>query len=171
MQIYIENEYEGEASFLTREEYTEAAQSVCGEALRSESCPFAAEVNVLLTGDEEIRRMNQEFRGIDQSTDVLSFPLAEYEEPACFDGFEEQEDLFDPDSGNLMLGDIVISVDTCVRQAAEYGHSLLREYAFLLAHSMLHLMGYDHMAEDEAAVMEARQEAILERVGITRDLT
>ena len=80
------------------------------------------------------------------------------------------QDYFDPESGELCLGDIVISVDKVYAQAEEYGHTPRREYAFLIAHSMLHLLGYDHMEPDEAAVMEQKQEEILNRLGITRNV-
>ena len=78
------------------------------------------------------------------------------------------EDYFDPETGELCLGDIVISIDKVYEQAQEYGHAPLREFAFLVAHSMLHLLGYDHMEPDEAEVMEAKQEEILTKLGITR---
>ena len=114
--------------------------------------------------------MNREHRGIDRPTDVLSFPNVDYETPADFSGIEDSiEDYFDPESGELCLGDIVISVDKVLEQAKEYGHSPKREYAFLIAHSMLHLLGYDHMEPEEAAVMEHKQEEILNRLGITRN--
>ncbi len=79
-----------------------------------------------------------------------------------------EADCFDPDSGELILGDIILSVDRIRSQAQEYGHSMLREFAFLTAHSMFHLCGYDHMEESEAAVMEQKQEAVLTKLGITR---
>lgn len=144
------------------------ARTVIEEALEYEGCPFEAEVNLLLTTDEEIHAMNREFRQIDAPTDVLSFPMLEYQNPGDFSDFEEEEDSFDPESGELLLGDIVISKDKVLRQAEEYGHSPKREFAFLIAHSMLHLFGYDHMEEDERLVMEQKQREILERVGILR---
>jgi probable rRNA maturation factor len=83
---------------------------------------------------------------------------------------QEQADCFDPESGELLLGDIIISVDKVREQAANFGHSEKREFAFLVAHSMLHLCGYDHMTEEEAGIMESRQEKVLENLGITRDI-
>ena len=113
--------------------------------------------------------MNLEYRGIDRPTDVLSFPQAEYASPSDFTWIEEHEaDCFDPDSGELVLGDIVISLDHVKSQAERYGHGCRREFAFLVAHSMLHLLGYDHMEEEEARIMEEKQEAVLERLGIRR---
>ena len=148
----------------------DVAEKVIREALVFEACPYEAEVAVLLTDSEKIHVMNREFRGMDRPTDVLSFPNVDYERPADFSGIEEvAEDYFNPESGELCLGDIVINVDRVYEQASEYGHSLLREYAFLIAHSMLHLLGYDHMESGEAAVMEDKQEEILNRLGITRE--
>lgn len=148
----------------------EIAVKVIEEALAFEKCPYEAEVALLLTDSEKIRAMNKDFRGIDRPTDVLSFPNVDYESPSDFSGIEAlAEDYFNPESGELCLGDIVINVDRVYEQAVEYGHSLLREYAFLIAHSMLHLLGYDHMERGEAAVMEEKQEEILKRLGITRE--
>ena len=91
------------------------------------------------------------------------------ETPGDFSFLEEDsEDCFDPDPGELLLGDIVISADKVAAQAEEYGHSRRREYAFLIAHSMLHLMGYDHMTPEDAAEMERLQEEILQQLGISR---
>lgn len=146
------------------------AGSVIEEALDYEKCPYEVIVNVLLTDNEGIHELNRRFREIDQPTDVLSFPNVEYGGmPADFEGIEDASaDYFDPESGELYLGDIVISVDKVYEQAEEYGHSVRREYAFLLAHSMLHLLGYDHMEQAEAMTMEKKQEEILNRLGITR---
>ena len=94
----------------------------------------------------------------------------DYGQPADFSGVEEMEaSYFDPDSGELILGDIIISVDRVKEQAISYGHSEKREFAFLIAHSMLHLCGYDHMEEAEAKIMEAKQEEVLQKLHITRD--
>ena len=113
--------------------------------------------------------MNLEQRGIDRPTDVLSFPMIEYDAPGDFSVIDEETgDAFNPETGELMLGDIVISKEKVLSQAEEYGHSPKREYAFLIAHSMLHLFGYDHMEEEERAEMEAHQRAIMEKVWIPR---
>ena len=131
-------------------------------------CPYETQMNLLLTDDGEIHRMNREFRGIDRPTDVLSFPMIEYETPGEFDFLDDREDCFDPETGELVLGDIVISKTRVIRQATEYGHSIKREFAFLIAHSMLHLIGYDHMTDDERVVMEDRQRQALSALGILR---
>ncbi|MDE6203177.1 MAG: rRNA maturation RNase YbeY, partial [Lachnospiraceae bacterium] len=102
-------------------------------------------------------------------TDVLSFPMINYEAAADFGAAEEDMDCFDPVSGELLLGDIIISAEKVREQADKYGHSLKREFAFLVAHSMLHLCGYDHMTREEAQVMEEKQEQALNGLGITRD--
>jgi probable rRNA maturation factor len=165
MTLNIEKEYELELGL----DYEQIAEQVINQVLDEEGCPYEAEVNLLLTSDEEIHRINLEYRNIDRPTDVLSFPQVEYEAPADFAWAEAHEmDCFDPDSGELTLGDIIISLDKVKEQAKQYGHGTKREYAFLIAHSMLHLLGYDHMTEEEAAQMESRQSAILEHLGITR---
>lgn len=163
----IQIEYEAEKKLNLP--YETIIREVVLAALDYEACPYEAEVNVLLTDDEEIHRINREFRGIDRDTDVLSFPMADYEQPAEFEKLEERpEDYFNPETGELLLGDIVISVDKVEEQAEKYGHSEARELAFLTAHSMLHLFGYDHMEEEERLVMEKKQEAILSLKGYTR---
>lgn len=146
----------------------ELATKVIEAALDYEDCPYEVEVNLLLTMNDEIREMNQNFRQIDRATDVLSFPMIDYEEAGNFDFLEDVMDAFHPESGELMLGDIVISKEKVISQAEEYGHSVEREYAFLIAHSMLHLFGYDHMEDDERIVMEAKQKEILEQLQILR---
>lgn len=146
----------------------ELATKVIEAALDYEECPYEVELNLLLTMNDEIQEMNQNFRQIDRATDVLSFPMIDYEEPGNFEFLENVMDAFHPESGELMLGDIVISKEKVISQAEEYGHSVEREYSFLIAHSMLHLFGYDHMEEDERMVMEAKQKEILERLHILR---
>lgn len=146
----------------------ELARRVIEAALDYVDCPYEAEVNLLLTMNEEIREMNCNFREIDRATDVLSFPMVDYERAGEFDFLEERMDYFHPETGELMLGDIVISKEKVISQAEEYGHSIVREYAFLIAHSMLHLFGYDHMEEEERVVMEQKQAEILESLQILR---
>lgn len=159
-------EEEGELSLPL--ECEELAKKVIEAAVDYEECPYETEVNLLLTMNDEIHEMNRQFRGIDRPTDVLSFPMVDYEEPGKFDFLEEAMEYFNPETGELMLGDIVISKEKVIAQAEEYGHSTQREYAFLIAHSMLHLFGYDHMVEDERAVMEQKQKEILEQLQILR---
>ena len=138
--------------------------------LVSEGCPFDAQLNLLITDNAGIRDYNNRFRQINRETDVLSFPNVDYDTPSDFSGLDEREaDYFDPDSGELILGDIIISADKVKEQAELYGHSEKREFAFLVAHSMLHLCGYDHMEPEEAKVMEEKQEAVLTGLLITRE--
>ena len=144
------------------------AETAAEAALDELGCPYEAEVNLLLTMDEQIREMNREFRGIDRPTNVLSLPMIEYQKPGVFDFLEERLDCFDPESGRLMLGDIVISKEKVLSQAEEYGHGVKREYAFLVVHSILHLSGYDHMEDGERRVMEELQEKILQKLKILR---
>lgn len=166
MNLVIEKETDDSFDF----DYEEAAKSIIDQALDYLNCPYEVQLNLTLTDNEGIHAINKEYRQIDRPTDVLSFPLVDYPEPNVFpDSIEDNaEDYFDLDTGELMLGDIIISVEKCKEQAKEYGHSELREYSFLIVHSMLHLFGYDHMEEDERAVMEEKQREILDKAGITR---
>ena len=166
MTFYVENETEVTFPFDTEE----LVGQVCEAVLDAEQCPFEVEVNVLITDDEGIRLYNREYRNIDKETDVLSFPNIPFEAEADFDIVEGSEaDYFQPDTGELILGDIILNTARIFSQAESYGHSVKREFAFLVAHSMLHLCGYDHMVPEEASVMEAKQNEILNGLGITRD--
>lgn len=166
MTSYVENETEQSFSFSEKETLDRVMEAV----LTAEGCPYEAAVSLLLTDGAGIRQYNAQYRDIDAETDVLSFPNLEFETPGDFSVAETAEaDCFDPDSGELVLGDIILSVERVKSQAKEYGHSELREFAFLVAHSLFHLCGYDHMEEKEAARMEEKQEAVLAALGITRD--
>ena len=149
-------------------EYEELAKKVVQKVLDMEGCPYDAQVNLVLTDNEEIQRVNTEFREIAAPTDVLSFPMNPFETPADYAIVEEDQSYFDLDTDELLLGDIMISVDKVFAQAEEYGHSVTREFCFLVAHSMLHLLGYDHMTPEEAVVMENKQRTALDELGITR---
>ena len=149
--------------------YEDIIETVINESIEYEKCPYEVEVNVILTDNNEIHHINKEHREVDSPTDVLSFPMVDYENPSDFEGIEDNtEDYFNPDTGELMLGDIVISVEKVIEQAEQYGHSTKRELAFLVAHSMMHLFGYDHMVPEEAAVMEAKQNEVLNNLNIFR---
>ena len=165
MTVTIERESEIPLPFSEQE----VAEAVISETLDYEDCPYEVQVNIILTSNEEIQQINLEQRGVDAPTDVLSFPMIEYAYPSDFTVLEADSfDSFDPDTGELILGDIVISVDKVLEQAEKYGHSETRELAFLVAHSMLHLSGYDHMEDEERVEMEAMQSEILERRGYRR---
>lgn len=165
MTLHIEEESNQQFDF----DWRETARTVIEEALDQEGCTYEVEIDLLLTTNEEIHKINLEYREIDSPTDVLSFPLVDYEEPGDFSLAEENEmEYFNPESGELMLGDIILSADKILEQAEKYNHSVKREFAFLVAHSMFHLMGYDHMEPEEAKVMEQKQEAVLEALEIRR---
>lgn len=164
MSIHIEDETGLNWPFSLQE----TADSVLQAVLERLECPYEADADLLVTTDEEIRDINRRTRGIDAATDVLSFPTADYAVPADFDGLEEQDDVFDPETGVYFMGDIVISADHAKAQSEAYGHSLKREVAFLITHSLLHLMGFDHMEEEMRLQMEQLQDEILDGIGITR---
>lgn len=166
MTSYVENETEVSFPFDVQELVGRIMEAV----LQTENCPYEATVNLLITDDAGIREYNKNYRRTDRKTDVLSFPNISFGREGDFARAEEEPaDCFDPDSGELILGDIILSAERVLSQAQEYGHSVLREFAFLTAHSMFHLCGYDHMEAREAAVMEEKQEAVLRELGITRD--
>lgn len=160
-QLLIENEQEKEE--LTAE--IKAAVEKCVRyTLEYEECNFDAEVSVTFVDDARIQEINSEERGIDAPTDVLSFPICDFDENGDIIDAD-----FDFDGELIMLGDIVISLERARRQAEEYGHGFLREVAFLTVHSMLHLLGYDHVDDPKGErIMFAKQEDILTKLGITR---
>ena len=163
----IQLEYETDVQIEV--EYSQVAKIVANKVLETEEFPYEAEINLLITDNEEIKRVNEEFRDIHAPTDVLSFPMIPFGVPADYDVIEEDINSYvDPDSEEIVLGDIMISAEKVIEQAREYGHSQKREFAFLVAHSMLHLLGYDHMTPEEAAVMEEKQRNILDMLGICR---
>lgn len=166
MTINIENESRTTFPGIALEEL---AERVIEAALDYEGCPYEAEISLLLTDNAGIREINREHRQIDRATDVLSFPMLEYDSPSDFSCAEAAvQGCFNPETGELLLGDIIISMEKVREQAKKYGHSEEREYAFLITHSMLHLFGYDHMKEEEAREMEDRQAAILGSLNILR---
>lgn len=149
--------------------YEKIIHDIIPAALDFEECPYESEVNVILTDNDAIQEINRDYREIDAPTDVLSFPMVDYETEADFSHLEEHsEDYFNPETGELLLGDIIISVEKVIEQAEKYGHSQERELAFLIAHSMLHLCGYDHMEDSEREIMEQKQRQILENEGYNR---
>lgn len=154
--------YDDEVNVKFKFDTVKLYEDVVLACLSAENCPYEVEVNLCLVDDKEIQEINKSERNIDKSTDVLSFPFAFYDEPSDFSKFEDDPLLFNPENGEFILGDIIISVDHVISQAEEYGHSYEREYAFLIIHSMLHLCGYDHIEENDRILMEARQKVILE---------
>lgn len=137
----------------------------CAEkALDLENVDFDAEISVTLTDNDGIRKINAEYRNIDKETDVLSFPQFDFEIPSQF----TEDELF-LEEGAVMLGDIVLSKDKIYEQAEEYGHGALRETSYLIVHSLMHLLGYDHMNDDEKSVMRRHEEDVLNALGYTRN--
>ena len=144
--------------------FREAVQAV----LKEEGLlDIPVEVSLSVVGREEIHRLNREFRQVDRPTDVLSFPLLDFQSSTVRDTVENGE--VNPESQEVCLGDIVICQEIAEEQAREYGHSLRREMSFLTIHSMLHLLGYDHMEPEEEAEMCRKQEMILQSLGIGRE--
>ena len=169
MLLNIEFDYEVEISLDFN--FEDKAKQVINEALTLHNMPYDCNVSISIVSEEAIQTLNKDSRGIDKITDVLSFPNLEYEKIGDFSICEDEDlyyDLFDPETERLILGDIVICYKRATEQAVEYGHSLEREMLFLVAHSILHLLGYDHMVDDEREVMEAKQREILDSLGIVR---
>ena len=161
-------QYECETDISLELDCEALAKKVAQSVLELENCPYDSQVNLVLTDNSGIHEVNRQFRGIDAPTDVLSFPMIPFETPADYQILDQDESFFDLDTEELLLGDIMISAERVISQAEDYGHSIKREFCFLVAHSMLHLLGYDHMVPEEAAIMEQKQEAALEKLGITR---
>ncbi len=155
MTVLIDIRTEGFPKALEQVMETIAADSLQYEGF-SENC----EISISIVDNEEMQAINKQFRAIDRPTDVLSFPLLTFAEGEIPDKNEK---------GEILLGDIIISLERAKEQAEEYGHSLKREIAFLTAHSMLHLLGYDHMEETEEKEMFRRQKEILEKARIPRE--
>ncbi len=161
-ELYIENNQD---VIEITEEIREVIEKCVDAVLESEECDFDCEVSVTIVDNEEIRELNREHRGKDTPTDVLSFPILDFDEDGNIIDSE-----FDFDEELVVLGDIVISAQRAMEQAKEFGHSFIREIAFLTVHSMLHLLGYDH--EDNVnmeQIMFKKQKDILDKMGITRD--
>lgn len=159
--IIIENEQD---KVEIHQDITELIKKTIDICMKSEKLDKDYEISVTIVDDEEIRSINKEHRNIDRSTDVLSFPMVDFINGQLI----SDEGDYNMELDELMLGDIIISAETAERQAVEYGHSFEREIAFLTAHSCLHLLGYDHMEENEEKVMINKQENVLKEMGLTR---
>lgn len=165
MTLTVETETEVDFPF----DYETLANQVILYTIEREGFPYEAEINLTLVDEETIASINREYRQIDRATDVLSFPMLSYSTPGDFSQLEEDTiDNFNPDTGEILLGDIIICVPKVFSQAEEFGHGVKREFAFLIVHSMLHLFGYDHMEPEEATFMENKQKKILEEMNILR---
>lgn len=166
MSIYIESELDTSIP----KAYEDIVTDIINASIDFMKCPYECEVNVIFTDNDGIKEINNLHRGINSPTDVLSFPMCEFEALGDFDSLEDNPiDYFNQDSGELILGDIILNIDRIKSQAEEYGHTKRREAAFLTAHSMLHLFGYDHIDDKERIIMEQLQEEILTKKGYSRD--
>lgn len=160
-KIFIENE---QSIMALNEQYVNLLERTVITCLKDENMDSGCEINILLTDDASIRQINRQFRDIDHSTDVLSFPMINQNNGRI----QSEEGDYDMDEGLLLLGDIVISMETAQKQAQQYGHAIERELAFLTSHGVFHLLGYDHMEKDEETVMLAKQGAVLNKLGLKR---
>lgn len=149
-------------------EFTQEIQNIIEKsiysALQHENFLKSFEISVVLTDNEQIKEINNEFRGIDRETDVLSFPMLNEKFTDSDFNFED----INPQTGEVVLGDIVLSLEKAKSQAIEYGHSFEREVSFLTVHSVLHLLGYDHEIDEERIIMRQKEESILEKIGFVR---
>ena len=165
--IYTDNRQE---KIEVTEELVKELEHTIEFALKEEEVNIPFEISLLFVDNDEIREINNETRNIDKETDVLSFPMLDYPKDKVFkDVYKNYE--FDEtymDGEELVLGDIVLSLEKALEQSKEYNHSFKREASYLVVHSVLHLLGYDHMEEDEKKVMRKREEEILEKLNITR---
>ncbi|MCR5278812.1 MAG: rRNA maturation RNase YbeY [Lachnospiraceae bacterium] len=167
MTFYVDNETEYKFDF----DADELVKILVAKVLETEKVPYTdVTLNLSFTDEETIRETNRDFRNMDKVTDVLSFPAIDFEAPVDFAGVKEGDPAyFDAETGELILGDIMICVKRAMEQAEEYGHSLKREIAFLITHSCLHLLGYDHETDEERIVMEDKQRNILDDLNIKRE--
>lgn len=165
--IYIDEET---SPLKLEESFKDVLYQLLDYALREEEIRTDYELSMVLVDNEEIHKLNYEYRKVDSVTDVLSFPLIDYPPHKVFKQYCDIEKLPEEyfDEGRLLLGDIVLSLERAGEQALEYGHSLLREVCYLVLHSLLHLLGYDHMEEEDKIIMRAREEEILAHFDINR---
>ncbi len=161
MSVLIDNRQDK----VTVDEAMEAlVTQVVDKVLAYEECEEEYEVSISFVGNDEMRSLNNEYRGIDKETDVLSFPMVEFTDDELEEEYED-DDYIDEE---IALGDIVISMEKVLEQSEEYGHSFNRELAFLLVHGMLHLLGYDHEDETTEKEMFDKQETILKEMNLIR---
>lgn len=154
---------------LVTDEINQVIKSAIIKALELEKFDFNYDISVILTDNHGIKEMNNEFRKIDKETDVLSFPMQDFSKGSFKkEEFDINKADINPESDEVLLGDIVISVQKAFSQAGEYGHSILREIAFLTVHSVLHLLGYDHELEEERTLMRMKEENVLSMMKLFR---
>ena len=165
--IYVDNR---QKKINITDEEVEELKKVMLCALKEEEVEVPTEISLVFVDNEEIREINNDTRNIDRETDVLSFPMLDYEDKKVFKEMYKNYD-FDvtyKDGEDIVLGDIVLSLEKALEQSKEYNHSFQREASYLVVHSVLHLLGYDHMVEEDKIVMRRREEEILEKLNITR---
>ena len=150
MELFIDNR---QNKIEIKEELNEIIKKVAKECLEFENRTVDYEISVSIVENEEIKQLNNTYRGVDKVTDVLSFPM-------------EEEDSFIEDGELEVLGDIVISAERALEQSNDFGHDFIREIAYLTAHSMFHLMGYDHMTEEDKNDMRDREKQVMKNLGI-----
>ena len=165
--IYTDNRQE---KLNVDEEFINSLEKVCDFVLKKEEVNCRYQISLLFVDNDGIREINRETRNIDRATDVLSFPMLDYPNKKFFKDvymdYKFDETFLDGDE--LVLGDIVLSLERALEQSEEYNHSYKREVSYLVVHSILHLLGYDHMEEDDKLIMRKREEEILEKLNITR---
>lgn len=166
--LYTENR---QSKLDVSDQLVDNIKNVCDFALKEECVELDYQISLLFVDNEEIREINQETRGIDKATDVLSFPMLDFEEGKVFKdlylNYEFDETYKDGDE--LVLGDMVLSLEKALEQSKEYNHSYEREVSYLVVHSILHLLGYDHMIDSDKVKMRKREEEILNKLDIKRE--
>lgn len=166
--IFVDNRQE---KIDVSDSLTSHLEKVIAFVLKEECVKEECEISLVFVDNDEIKNINRETRNIDKVTDVLSFPMLDYEKGKVYKDlyldFKFDSTFFD--DGNLVLGDIVISLERSLEQSVEFNHSFFRETSYLVIHSVLHLLGYDHMEEDEKKIMREREEVILEKLNIPRE--
>ncbi|MGL5149617.1 MAG: rRNA maturation RNase YbeY [Clostridium sp.] len=167
--IYIENQQE---NIIVSEGFEDKLREVILFALKEEEVDVKCEISVLFVDNEEIKRINEETRGKDMITDVLSFPMLDYPNGMVYKEVYKENKFTQADlnGDELVLGDIVLSLEKSLEQSKDFNHSFERESFYLTVHSVLHLLGYDHMEDDEKEIMRKREEEILGKLNITRDI-
>ena len=165
--LYTENRQD---KLEVTENFIERLSKVCDFALKEEGVECQYQISLLFVDNEEIREINNETRNIDRATDVLSFPMLDFEDKKVFNEMYLNYDFDETfkDGDELILGDMVLSLERALEQSEEYGDSYEREVSYLVVHSILHLLGYDHMEEDDKKRMRKREEEILNKLQIRR---
>lgn len=165
--IYVDNR---QNVLDVNDEFTEKLKNVIEFVLKEEMVNIKCEVSLVFVDNNEIKEINSDTRGIDRETDVLSFPMLDYEDKKVFKEMylDYKFAPSDFDGDELVFGDIVLSLEKALEQSKEYNHSYEREASYLVVHSVLHLLGYDHMEEEDKKTMRIREEEILNKLNITR---